>query len=183
LKENKEHWAKLQDLAAANNPESDKTIRDYVLEAQRLTTSQTVWRVCLADTVIEGQSFKKGDTALLPLVSHLRDIRRSQLTFEKGVGSRDATVVPNPSAFKPGRPKEAYLAFGEGAHECLGREIVIVFGVEMLKLAAGLKNLRPAPGEMGELKTVMIGQQRMYLNEDWSQLTSDATSKFSVFIL
>ena len=90
-------------------------------------------------------------------------------------------MVPDPGAFKPGRPKEAYLAFGGGSHECLGREIAIVFGVEMLKLAAGLKSLRPAPGEMGDLKTVAIGQQRLYLNEDWSKLTSDATSKSSLF--
>ena len=83
--------------------------------------------------------------------------------------------------FKPSRPQEAYLAFGSGAHECLGREISIMFGVEMLKLAASMKNLRPAPGDMGQLKRVVVGQQHLYLTEDWSKLTTDATSKFCIF--
>lgn len=52
-----------------------------------------------------------------------------------------------------------------------------MYCVEMVKLAAGLKNLRPAPGDMGLLKTVMVGQERLYLSEDWSALTMDATSK------
>lgn len=58
-----------------------------------------------------------------------------------------------------------------------------MYCVEMIKLAAGLKNLRPAPGDMGLLKTVMVGQERLYLSEDWSTLTMDATSKSRYIIV
>lgn len=49
--------------------------------------------------------------------------------------------------------------------------------VEMIKLTATLKELRPAPGEMGVLKAVTVNNQRHYLSENWSALTHDATSK------
>lgn len=68
-KENEQLWATLQDLAAAKNPESDKTIREYVLEAQRLTTAQTGARICAKDTTIEDKTFSRGQIVLLLLVS------------------------------------------------------------------------------------------------------------------
>ncbi|KUJ23290.1 uncharacterized protein LY89DRAFT_777069 [Mollisia scopiformis] len=162
--ENAQYWANAQDLAAAKNPESDKTIREYVLEAQRLTTSFSLPRACIADVTIDGQCFKRGDTLLLLL----------------GPASRDADFVPEPMAFKPGRPKEAYAQFGWGAHECLGREIAIMFCVELIKLVAGLKNLRPAPGDMGEFKSIVVGQQKNCLSEDWSKLTLDPTNDLEI---
>ena len=47
----------------------------------------------------------------------------------------------------------------------------------MIKLVAGLKNLRPAPGDMGQLKSVQLGTEKLYLNDSWSYLTTDPTSK------
>lgn len=49
--------------------------------------------------------------------------------------------------------------------------------VEMIKLVATLKELRPAPGDMGILKRVTVNNQRQYLSENWSALTLDATSE------
>lgn len=47
----------------------------------------------------------------------------------------------------------------------------------MVKLAAGLKQLRPAPGQMGQVKTIRVGSEKAYLNDSWSYLGLDASSK------
>jgi hypothetical protein len=52
--------------------------------------------------------------------------------------------------------------------------------VSLVKLCAGLKNLRPAPGDMGVLKQITLGTERCYLNDSWSHLTFDPTSKFYI---
>lgn len=72
---------------------------------------------------------------------------------------------------------ENYIHFGYGPHECLGREIALTTVTILLKVVAGLKNLRPAPGTMGLLKSLFIGNERSYLTSDWSELTFDPTSK------
>jgi hypothetical protein len=47
----------------------------------------------------------------------------------------------------------------------------------MIRILAGLKYLRPAPGEMGVLKSVMADGRQAFLNDSWSWLTQDPTSK------
>lgn len=74
---------------------------------------------------------------------------------------------------------ENFLHFGYGAHECLGREIALITVTILLKVVAGLKNLRPAPGIMGTLKSILIGTERSYLTSDWAELTFDPTSMLS----
>jgi hypothetical protein len=86
--------------------------------------------------------------------------------------------VPEPNAFKLNRPSDAYIHFGFGPHECLGREIALIFVVSIVKVLAGLKNLRTAPAEMGALKSINVGTEKVYLNDSWSWLTFDPTSKF-----
>ncbi|CZR54744.1 related to linoleate diol synthase [Phialocephala subalpina] len=159
-KDNRNYWENIQDLVAIKSPESDKVLREYVLEAQRLTTKQLVTRIVLKDTTINGTTFQKDDLVEILL----------------GDACRDIEAVLDPKAFKLGRPKEAYLQFGWGPHQCLGREISIMYLVEMIKLAATLKELRPAPGDMGILKRVIVNNQRQYLSENWSALTFDATT-------
>jgi linoleate 10R-lipoxygenase len=51
-----------------------------------------------------------------------------------------------------------------------------------VKLAADLKQLRPAPGQMGQVKTIRVGTEKAYLNDSWSYLGFDASSKFSLFL-
>lgn len=89
----------------------------------------------------------------------------------------DSDVVKDPTTFKLGRSSEAYMHFGYGMHECLGREIAITYCVALLKVCASMKRLRPAPGDMGLLKSINIGTERHYLNDNWSYLTFDPTSK------
>ena len=93
----------------------------------------------------------------------------------------DESVVECPTEFRPGRPKSAYMHFGYGPHECLGREIALTYVVNMVKACAGLKNLRRAPGSMGLCKYITVGQERCYLNDSWSYLTFDPTSKSTLF--
>ncbi|KAF2177884.1 prostaglandin G/H synthase 2/cyclooxygenase 2, pgh2/cox2 [Zopfia rhizophila CBS 207.26] len=158
--EHRRLWAEIQDFTAAQNPESDGAIREYVLEAQRLTSQQRDMRVCAKEATLDGIAFNKGDAAIILL----------------GDAVRDPEAIPNPSEFTPGRPANAYMSFGFGPHECLGRELSVSYCTSLIKLVAGLKLLRPAPGEMGTLKQIMVGTERCYLNDNWSYLTFDPTT-------
>ncbi|KAH7407996.1 heme peroxidase [Cadophora sp. MPI-SDFR-AT-0126] len=162
---NEELWDKIQDLVASNDPTTDSVLKQYVLEAQRMVSTQRNLRVCASDRTIDGHKFCKGDTVICLL----------------GPACKDADAVPDPKTFKLGRPSNAYIHFGYGVHECLGREIALTYCVSLLKVVASLKNLRPAPGEMGVLKTVTIGAERCYLDDTWTNLTFDPTSKADFF--
>jgi len=48
----------------------------------------------------------------------------------------------------------------------------------IIKLAADLRNLRPATGEMGTVKTIQMGGVKLFLNDSWSHLGYDASSEF-----
>ncbi|KAI9690830.1 MAG: hypothetical protein M1822_008449 [Bathelium mastoideum] len=157
---NEQIWSKIQDFAAQKTAQADRLLREYVLEAQRLTSSQRNLRICKQTTTIEGQSFKPGD----PVVCLL------------GPACMDKSVVENPTEFRPGRPGSAYMHFGYGPHECLGREVALTYVVSMVKVCAGLKNLRRAPGPMGLCKHITVRKERVYLNDSWSYLTFDPTT-------
>ena len=47
----------------------------------------------------------------------------------------------------------------------------------MVKLVAGLKDLRPAPGLSGQIKAIQLGTEKCFLNDTWSYLTFDPTSE------
>lgn len=68
-------------------------------------------------------------------------------------------------------------AFSDGIHHCFGREIALTFVCGIMKLVAGLKELRQAPGLSGQLKAVQVGTEKCFLNENWSYMTFDPTSK------
>ncbi|KAH9213934.1 heme peroxidase [Leptodontidium sp. 2 PMI_412] len=157
---NAELWDKIQDLVTSSGPTTDSVLKQYVLEAQRMVSTQRNLRVCESGTTIDGRKFSKGDTVICLL----------------GPACKDADAVPDPQTFKLGRPSSAYMHFGHGVHECLGREIALTYCVALLKIVASLKNLRPAPGEMGTLKAVTIGTERCYLDDTWSNLTFDPTT-------
>ncbi|KAL2006622.1 hypothetical protein VTN00DRAFT_9290 [Thermoascus crustaceus] len=160
-KENVHLWEQVQNLALSSNIESaDKTLRQYVLEAQRLTSSQADLRICVGKTTIDGQTFEPGH----PVITLIAN------------ACRDPEVVPDPGTFKLDRPPSAYIHFGYGPHACLGREIALTYIISMLRIVAELKNARPAPGHMGELKSITMGNEKLYLNDSWSYLTIDPTT-------
>lgn len=79
--------------------------------------------------------------------------------------------------FDATRKREPVSAFNFGQHECLGRDVALAFVTGLIKLAADLKQLRPAPGQMGLVKTIRVGTEKAYLNDSWSNLSFDASSK------
>jgi cytochrome P450 len=153
-------WQTVQGLAVANNAKSDTLLREYVLEAQRLTSSQRNLRIATTSTSIDGQNINRGDAVLCLL----------------GEAGRDAQAVQDPFHFKPGRGQDSITFFSMGVHECVGREIAIEFITGLVKLTASLKNLRPAPGNMGLIKAIQVGTEKCYLSDNWSHLTFDPTS-------
>ncbi|KAE8389860.1 heme peroxidase [Aspergillus alliaceus] len=159
--ENSQHWEEIQKLAAGSDVDSaNKTLRQYVLEAQRLTSSQRSIRLCAGKAVIDGQKFEPGNLVVCLL----------------GAAGKDPDVVPDPEAFKLDRPSSAYIHFNVGPHECLGREIALSCITSLLRVSAGLKNLRAAPGEMGILKSITTNTDKHFLNDSWSSLTADPTT-------
>jgi hypothetical protein len=71
LKEdNSHHWEAIQGLINQSDVNSsDNTLRQYVLEAQRLTSGQRNLRICASETTIDGKTFKPGDAVVSLLVS------------------------------------------------------------------------------------------------------------------
>lgn len=69
------------------------------------------------------------------------------------------------------------MAFGYGQHECAGKEVTDAFVTGLVQLVADLKQLRPAPGQMGQVKTINLPTGKAYLNDSWSYLAFDASSK------
>lgn len=56
--------------------------------------------------------------------------------------------------------------------------MAVAFIAGLVKLVAGLKNLRPAPGAMGKVKTINVGFDRIYLNDSWSYFAFNVNSKY-----
>ncbi|RYP00278.1 hypothetical protein DL763_000889 [Monosporascus cannonballus] len=156
LPENTSHWSKVQDLAARND---DQTLRAYVLEALRVTSTQRDVRIATTPATIDGQSINPGSAVVLML----------------GAACRDASVVNSPSEFRPGRT-HTLTPFSTGMHACFGREIAMTYMTGLVKLVAGLKELRPAPGIMGQVKSIVVGTEKCYLNDSWSWLTFETST-------
>lgn len=51
----------------------------------------------------------------------------------------------------------AYIHYGTGPHQCLGKEASMIALTAMLRVIAKLPNLRPAPGPQGSLKKIGKG--------------------------
>lgn len=79
-----------------------------VEEAFRLASPSNVPRIVLEDTVYEGVLFPAG----------------THLIFLNNLAARDPKVVANPLAYDPDRDQQfRHLAFGRGAHQCLGMHL------------------------------------------------------------
>ena len=66
-----EEWGQVQKFASQDNPAADRKIREYVLEAQRLTSSQRNLRICKRTTVVDGKTYQPGDALVCLFVSAL----------------------------------------------------------------------------------------------------------------
>jgi cytochrome P450 len=83
-------------------------IPNLIEEAIRWTTPvKTFMRSASADTELRGRKIAKGDWLMLCYAS----------------GNRDEEVFPNPDTFDIDRTPNRQLAFGSGAHVCLGQHL------------------------------------------------------------
>lgn len=83
-------------------------IPGFVEEAIRWATPvKTFMRSATADTELAGRKIAKGDWLMLCYAS----------------GNRDETVFDQPFEFRPDRPATRNIAFGYGAHLCLGQHL------------------------------------------------------------
>ncbi|KAL3474742.1 heme peroxidase [Aspergillus californicus] len=155
--ENASIWTEVQRLARNGQ---DSTLQQYIIEAQRLTTSQRNLRVATQHAELEGQSVSPGTPVVMML----------------GEAGRNRADVPNPDKFDEKRKTDTVNAFGYGMHECVGKGVALAFVTGLVKLAAGLTELRPARGQIGQVRTVCVGTEKAYLTEDWSRLTFEAST-------
>jgi cytochrome P450 len=155
--ENASIWAEVQGLAQKND---DAGLHAYVVEAQRLTSSQRNVRVATQLGELEGKSIQPGNLVVMML----------------GEAGRNPAEVPNGDKFDPRRKTDAVTAFSYGQHECLAKDVAVAFITGLVKLVADLKKLRPAPGQMGKVKTIRVGSEKAYLNDSWSYLGFDAST-------
>ena len=120
--------------------DSDKA--GLIEEAIRWTTPvQHFMRSAREDVEIGGQTIREGDWLMLNYVS----------------GNRDETVFGDPFAFDPDREKNQQIAFGFGAHVCLGQHLArMEMRILMEELLPRLKNLELA-GEPARVESVFVG--------------------------
>ncbi|OTB05819.1 hypothetical protein M426DRAFT_56178 [Hypoxylon sp. CI-4A] len=157
LPENATIWAEVQTLAHKSD---DAALHAYVVEAQRLTSTQRNVRVATQPAELEGKKIEPGNLVVMML----------------GEAMRNPSEIPDAQKFDPYRKTESVTAFSYGQHECLARDIARAFIVGLVKLVADLKQLRPAPGQMGQVKTIRVGTDKAYLNDSWSYLGFDAST-------
>ncbi|TDZ65292.1 Psi-producing oxygenase A [Colletotrichum trifolii] len=156
-RDNEAVWAEVQQLAQAKD---DAGLHAYVVEAQRLTSSQRNVRVATAAAELEGKTVQPGNVVVMML----------------GEAGRNPNEVADAAKFDPKRKTDGVTAFSYGQHECLAKDVALAFITGLVKLVAGLKQLRPAPGQMGTVKTIRVGTEKAYLNDSWSYLGFDAST-------
>ncbi|KAI1312714.1 heme peroxidase [Xylaria venustula] len=150
-------WAEVQSLALKGD---DAGLHDYVREAQRLTSSQRNVRIAVAPGELDGKQVQPGSAVVMLL----------------GEAGRNPTEVEDAAAFNPKRKVSDVSSFSFGQHECLAKDLALAFVVGLVRLAADLKQLRPAPGQMGQVRTIRVGTEKAYLNDSWSYLAFDANT-------
>jgi cytochrome P450 len=75
------------------------------------------YRISTADVTFQGTTIPAGETVIVNL----------------GGANRDADVFPNPERFDLSRPRGAHVAFGFGAHLCLGERLARLQGEVVLQ--------------------------------------------------
>ena len=108
-------------------------VGDVVEEGLRLEPPIVTWRrVAATDTVLAGRRVERGTSVVLWLAR----------------AGRDPAVVAEPERFRPGQPgSRRHLAFGAGAHRCVGAQLArmeaaVVVG-EAAPLLSGVTVVRP----------------------------------------
>lgn len=136
-------------MELAKNPALFERFRDagsdkagLIEEAIRWTTPvQHFMRSAREDVDIGGQTIREGDWLMLNYVS----------------ANRDEGVFAEPFAFNPDREKNPQIAFGFGAHVCLGQHLArMEMRILMEELLPRLSSLELA-GEPARVESVFVG--------------------------
>lgn len=136
-------------MELAKNPALFERFRDaatdkagLIEEAIRWTTPvQHFMRSAKEDVAIGGQTIREGDWLMLNYVS----------------ANRDEDVFGDPFAFNPDREKNQQIAFGFGAHVCLGQHLArMEMRILMEELLPRIKSLALA-GEPARVESVFVG--------------------------
>ncbi len=101
--------------ALAENPDQFRKVKDDMTLIPSMVEESIRWetpvkhfmRTATADTEVAGKAIKKGDWLFLSYPS----------------GNRDEAVFEDPYAFKADRTPNKHVAFGYGAHVCLGQHL------------------------------------------------------------
>ena len=134
LAERPEQWAKLK-----QHPEMMRTAADEMI--RWVTPIKHFMRTATRDTTLGGQVIKEGESITMYYLS----------------GNRDEAVFDAPFEFRVDRTPNRHLAFGFGAHVCLGMalsrlELMTLFGALLRKV----ESLEPA-GEARPVETNFLG--------------------------
>ena len=136
-------------MELAKNPELFERFRDaatdkagLIEEAIRWTTPvQHFMRSAKEDVEIGGQTIREGDWLMLNYVS----------------ANRDEAVFGDPFAFNPDREKNLQIAFGFGAHVCLGQHLArMEMRILMEELLPRIKSLE-LTGKPARVESVFVG--------------------------
>jgi cytochrome P450 len=173
-------------LAKSSAEGSFDQLKNYVLEAARLSCETAVYRTAvIATTVQDGKDRKltlqSGDKILL-------NFRTACL---------DPAAFPNPTKFDPTRPIEKYLHLGIGPHDNLGFETTAIALTAMCKVVLSLDKLTAAKGPQGKIHKVPrlldvkgsgadpeeVEGYHGFLTENWDQIWPVPQSKLTFILL
>ncbi|MEO3777227.1 cytochrome P450 [Micromonospora sp. B11E3] len=114
-------------LAASATPHATEALLDELLRLDGPVQADA--RVCVDDSTVGGQPIRRGDVLVLFLAA----------------ANRDPAVFPDPDVVRLDRRRGLHLAFGRGAHACLGAGLASLQLREVLAaLRAGGLRFTPA---------------------------------------
>ena len=156
--ENADHLKEINRLAKLDTVEADDLILGYFLEGSRLRATVGLYRdVAIKATIEDGDKVVQVNPG-------------EQVFVDCVTASQDPIAFPEPQTVKPDRPRDSYIHYGQGPHQCLGYGVSKLAMTTMLKTVGKLDNLRRAPGVQGTIKKIAgPGGITLYMTADHSR--------------